>query len=179
MTVDHEAHARAVQPAKLVSVAMLFTLVSAFAVVLPASTALAHGGEEGTARELVLTAIAIIQTQPGEHGAIEDKIHDATDSKDTAGVDLGLVRQADRAFEAGNVRRTQVLLQQSVGACPGPPILNVPAATRFPGGSALCPASASLEELKGSAVGGAEGVLLAIAAVALVGSGAVLAVRIR
>jgi hypothetical protein len=158
---------------------LLLVCVAAFVVALPVESAFAHGDEEGTARELVLTAIAIMQTQPGEHTAIEDKIHDATDSTETAGVDLGLVRQADRAFEAGDLQRTQVLLQQAVSACPGPPILNIPAAPRFPGGTALCPASASLRALNRSAVGGGEGVLLGIAAVVLIGLGATLAVRIR
>ncbi len=158
---------------------LVVSVLGAVTVILAASTAFAHGGEEGSAKDLVLTAIAIIQTQPGEQGAIEDKIHDATDSKESAGVDLGLVRQADRAFEAGNVRRTQVLLQQSVRGCPGPPILNVPSAPRFPGGVALCPASKGLKDLAGSRVGGAEGVLLAVGAVALIGLGALFALRIR
>ncbi len=163
----------------LASRLMLVAALSALAVVMPASAALAHGGEEGTARELVLTAIAIIQTQPGERAAVEDKIHDATDSKETAGVDLGVVRRADSAFESGNLRRTQVLLQQSVRACPGPPILNIASAPRFPGGAALCPASTSLTDLASSRIGGTEGALLALGAVALIASGAVLAVRIR
>jgi len=158
---------------------MLFAVVSMCVVVVPERAAFAHGGEEGTARELVLTAIAIMQTQPGERGAIADKIHDATDSKQTAGVDPVLVRAADKAFEAGNVRQAQLLLQQSVQACPGPPILNISSAPRFPGASVLCPAARSLKDLKGSAVGGAEGVLLGIAAVALIGLGATLAWRIR
>jgi hypothetical protein len=37
-----------------------------------------------------------------------------------------MVRQAGKTFETENVRRTQVLLQQSVGACSGPPILKHP-----------------------------------------------------
>lgn len=175
----HDPAGRVSRRAKVLSLAMLVTVLSAGAVLLPMSAAFAHGDEEGTAKELVLTAIAIIQTQPGQHSAIEDKIHDAAESKQTAGVDPGLVRAADKAFEAGNLRRTQVLLQQSVGACPGPPILNIPSAPRLPSGAALCPASGSLEDLKGSAVGGAEGVLLGIAAVALIGLGATLAWRIR
>jgi hypothetical protein len=158
---------------------VLFTAVCTCAVALPVTAAFAHGGEEGTARELVLTAIAIMQTQPGEHAAIEDKIHDATDSKQTAGVDVASVQQADKAFEAGSMRRAQLLLQQSVRACPGPSILNIPSAPRYPGGSALCPAAASLEQLKGSAVGGAEGALLGVAAVVLIGVGATLVWRIR
>jgi hypothetical protein len=76
------------------------------------------------------------------------------------------------------VRQAQVLLQQSVRACPGPPILNISSAPRFPGASVLCPAAGSLKDLKGSTVGGAEGVLLGIAAVALIGLGAILAWRI-
>ncbi len=176
---DGELHGRCSRVGKSLSLVMFLTGLSACAVVLPGSAAFAHGDEEGTAKEVVLTAIAIMQTQPGEHGAIEDKIHDATDSKQTAGVDLGLVRAADKAFEAGNMRLAQVLLQQSVRGCPGPAILNIPSAPRFPGGAALCPAAGSLKELKGSAVGGTEGVLLGLAAVALIGVGATLAWRIR
>ena len=171
--------ARFSRPSKSASIAMVFAALAACAVVVPVTAALAHGGEEGTAREFVLTAIAIMQTQPGEQDAIADKIHDATDSKQTAGVDPALVRAADKAFEAGNARRAQLLLQQSVGACPGPPILNISSAPRLPGGPVLCPAAASLKDLKGSEVGGDEGVLLGIAAVTLIGLGATLAVRIR
>ncbi len=83
---------------------MLVAALGALAVVMPATAALAHGGEEGSARELVLTAVAIIQTQPGERGAVEDKIHDAMDSKETAGVDVGVVPRASRTWPvAGSV----------------------------------------------------------------------------
>jgi hypothetical protein len=158
---------------------MLAAAVSLFAVMVPASRAVAHGGAEGTAKELVLTAIAIIQTQPNEHAAIEDKLHDAMTSDKTAGIDVETLRRADEAFRADDLRRTQLLLQQSVHACPGLPILNVASAPRVPAGLALCPSPSGLKELSGGSVGGTEGFLLGIAAVILIALGATVAIRIH
>jgi hypothetical protein len=66
---------------KSASIAIVFAALAACAVVVPVTAAFAHGGEEGTARELVLTAIAIMQTQPGEHGATADKILGVVDPR--------------------------------------------------------------------------------------------------
>jgi hypothetical protein len=158
---------------------VLVIAMSAFVLVLPATAAVAHGGAEGTAKELVLTAIAIVQTQPKEQAAIEDKIHDAMDSKQTAGVDTATLRRADEAFQSHDLRRTQLLLQESVHACPGLPILNVASAPPVPAAPALCPAPSRLRELAGGNVGGTEGVLLGIAAVILIALGSTVALRVR
>jgi hypothetical protein len=82
------------------------------------SSALAHENENLPAKRLIDQAIAIIRTQPDRTDAIADKLHDALDAKDTKGVDLGLVRRADAAFEAKDLHKAQDLLEQAIGAAP-------------------------------------------------------------
>ena len=44
---------------------------------------------------------------------------DAIESEDTDGVDLAKVKEAQKAFEDGDLTQTELLLEQAVGACPG------------------------------------------------------------
>ena len=91
----------------------------AVALVLGAGPALAHEGEEGgSAREFALAAIALIVNDPGDHDAILDKIKDAQEAEDRSGVELGLVAEAQDAFEAGDAHEARSLLERAVGARP-------------------------------------------------------------
>lgn len=74
--------------------------------------------EKFPAKRLIEQAIALLRTQPEQREVIEDKIHDATESKDKKGVDLDLVGEAGEAFEAGRLHEAQDLLEESIGAAP-------------------------------------------------------------
>jgi hypothetical protein len=98
----------------------LVGLAAVAVLLLAAPAANAHGAEEehAPAKELVQQAIALIVNSPDDQMAIEDKINDALESDETDGVDLGAVREAKTAFTAGDLRRTQSLLETSIGARP-------------------------------------------------------------
>lgn len=82
-----------------------------------APRAWAHEDEApAEAKVEVLQAIAYLVNTPGAMDAIEDKVVDAQAAEDTSGVDLALVRRAQAALEDGDMARTRVLLQQSIGA---------------------------------------------------------------
>jgi hypothetical protein len=91
--------------------------MSALAALLLPGAASAHE-EEFPAKRLIEQAIALLRTQPEQREVIEDKIHDATESRDQKGVDIGLVQEADEAFEAGRLHETQDLLEESIEAAP-------------------------------------------------------------
>ncbi len=81
--------------------------------------AFAHTGEATTkASLLVRQAIALIVNTPRNEMEIEDKINDALDSNDTAGVNLDLVGQAKDKLAAGDLHATRTLLERSIGARP-------------------------------------------------------------
>ncbi|HEX9410693.1 MAG TPA: hypothetical protein VF986_03235 [Actinomycetota bacterium] len=143
--------------------------------------ALAHEGEqEVPAKTLVQEAIAIIEGQPDRTDAINDKIGDALEAKDTEGVDLDLVQQAQAAFEAGDMQKTLLLLEQSVGARPGEPVVSPNAGPRTPPPpTSPAPPPAHLRALDRSRVGGIQGTLLLAAAVVLVLAGGAIARRLR
>ncbi len=152
-----------------------------------ASPVLAHEGEESVpAITDVQEAIAILAEHPGEFPQSEvvehaaDKVHDAIDSNDTRGVRLDLVEQADTALEAGRTAEALNLLERSIGACPGAPVIEPENAPRTPPPlSSPCPSVPHLQELDRSPVGGAaEPVLIAVGAV-LILAGLGLARRIR
>ncbi len=92
-------------------------VVLAFAAFLFPGAVSAHE-EKFPARRLIEQAIALLRTQPDQLEVIEDKIHDATESKDKKGVDLDLLGEADEAFEAGRLHVAQDLLEESIGAAP-------------------------------------------------------------
>ena len=86
---------------------------------LAAGPVAAHEGEEGgSAREFVLAAIALIVNDPGDHEAILDKVKDAQEAQDRAGVDLELVARAQVALDDEDIHRARSLLERSVGARP-------------------------------------------------------------
>lgn len=99
------------------------TLVTGLLVLLSAAPASAHGdGEEAIpARTLVLTALTYLANQPpGFMEVATDKIGDALESEDTAGVDLAEVQAAQRAVERDDMMAARELLQASLAPLTGP-----------------------------------------------------------
>jgi hypothetical protein len=153
----------------------------------PTSTALAHAGEEDVpAITDVQEAIAILAEHPGLFPAADvidhakDKVGDALESNDTRGVLLDLVTQAQDALTAEKSDDALTLLERSIGACPGAPVIEPQNAPRTPPSlSSPCPSVAHIQALDRTPVGGTqEPVLIAVGAVLiLVGLG--LARRIR
>lgn len=143
-----------------------------------APVASAHEGEENVpAITDVQEAIAIIAEHPGVFPLPEvvdhamDKVGDAQESSDTRGVDLGLVKQAETALQAGDMKHAEVLLEQSIGACPGTAVIDPDTAPRTPPPLASpCPSPpAHLLALSRSHVTGTEEpVLLAIGGLLIV-----------
>ncbi len=163
----------------------LVVAVGSLAILAP--PALAHEGEEAVpAITDVQEGIAILAEHPGEFPAAEvtdhamDKMGDALESEDARGVVLDLVRQAKDALDAGRNDDALTLLERSIGACPGAPVIEPQDAPRTPPPlSSPCPSVAHLQALDRSPVGGAkEPVLLALGAV-LILAGLGLARRIR
>ncbi len=100
------------------TVALLLIIATAVA----PRPAWAHGeGDSDKALVLVRQAIAyLVNTPPNMDGAT-DKIGDAAEAEDKAGVQLPLVEQAKDAMEAGemgsvDVHKVRALLEQSIGA---------------------------------------------------------------
>jgi hypothetical protein len=153
----------------------------------PTSTALAHTGEEDVpAITDVQEAIAILAEHPGlfppadviDHA--KDKVGDALESNDTRGVLLDLVTQAQDALTAEKSDDALTLLERSIGACPGAPVIEPQDAPRTPPSlSSPCPSVAHIQALDRTPVGGTqEPVLIAVGAV-LILAGLGLARRIR
>jgi hypothetical protein len=85
--------------------------------VLPASVAFAHGGEqELPAIDLVRQAIAYIVNTPDDMDTITDKVDDAAEAEDQAGVVTALVVQAGEALERDDMMGCRSLLQRAIGA---------------------------------------------------------------
>lgn len=152
-----------------------------------ASPAIAHEGEESVpAITDVQEAIAILAEHPGSFPPAEvaehamDKVGDAMESEDTRGVQLDLVQQAKDALDAGLNDDALTLLERSIGACPGAPVIEPQDAPRTPPPlSSPCPSVAHLQALDRTPVGGAaEPVLITVGAV-LVLAGLGLARRTR
>ena len=101
----------------------------------------AHGSEANVpAKALVQEAIDIIQTPPEQMDAIADKLNDAIDSSDSAGVDIGAVRQAQTALRSGDIGQTEFLLERSLGngGTPSPnPVLRAFDARPIGGGKGI------------------------------------------
>jgi hypothetical protein len=144
-----------------------------------AAPALAHEGEEKVpARTQVAVADAILRTQPEQLDLAADRINDALEAEDHEGVDLGRVKQAKTALEAGDMQKTELLLEQALGACPGQPVTN-PTGVRAKLPQTPCPTPAHELALGRVPVHGtSKPVLLTIGAVLALG-GLVLAWRIR
>ena len=144
-----------------------------------AAPASAHEGEEEVpARTQVAVADALLRTQPEQMDLAADRINDALEAEDHEGVDLGRVKQAKDTLDAGDTAKTELLLEQALGACPGQPVVN-PAGVRAKLPQTPCPTPA--HELALGRVplhGTAKPVLLTIGAVLALG-GLVMAWRIR
>jgi len=153
--------------------------VAWLAVAALATPAAAHEGEESVpALTQVQVAVAILRTQPELVDLAADRINDATEAEDKDGVDIDRVEQAKIALEAGDMAKTELLLEQALGACPGQPVTN-PAGVRARLPQTPCPTPA--HELALGRVplhGAAKPTLLAIGAVLTLG-GLVLTRRIR
>src|SRR6266545_928192 len=102
----------------------------------------------------------------------------AHEGEDHEGVDLGRVKQAKDTLDAGDTAKTELLLEQALGACPGQPVVN-PTGVRAKLPQTPCPTPA--HELALGRVplhGTARPVLLTVGAVLALG-GLVMAWRIR
>lgn len=152
-----------------------------------ASSAVAHEGEESVpAITNVQEAIAILAEHPGsfppadvaEHAM--DKVGDALESEDSRGVQLDLVQQAKDALDAGLNEDALILLERSIGACPGAPVIEPQDAPRTPPPlTSPCPSVAHIQTLDRTPVGGAEEPVLITVGAVLVLAGLGLARRIR
>jgi hypothetical protein len=158
----------------LCSLVLAWLGIAAFAP--PAS---AHEGEEKVpARTQVAVADAILRTQPEQMELAADRINDALEAEDHEGVDLDRVKQAKETLEAGDMAKTELLLEQALGACPGAPVDN-PTGVRAKLPQTPCPTPAHELALGRVPVQGTtRPVLLAIGAALALG-GLVLAWRIR
>ena len=104
--------------------------------VLPTVPAWAHGeGETKVAYVLVQQALGHLAHGTGHVGMDQamEKINDALDTTDNAGVDLALVKQAKAALEAEDIGQTRALLEQSIQAA----IKDLPPATGSQTGTKL------------------------------------------
>src|SRR6266566_3152827 len=158
----------------LCSLVLAWLGIAAFAP--PAS---AHEGEEKVpARTQVAIADAILRTQPEQMELAADRINDALEAEDHEGVDLDRVKQAKEALEAGDMQKTELLLEQALGACPGEPVTS-PTKVRAPLPAKPCPTPAHELALGRVPVHGtSKPVLLSIGAVLALG-GLALSWRIR
>jgi hypothetical protein len=155
-------------------------LVALAFIVGVASTAFAHEGEKNVPGvTLVQEAIAIARSQPELMDSVADKIKDTLDANNQANVNIDLVRQAQAALDSGNMAQVELLLEQSIGACPGQPVI-APGGLRSPQPiTSPCPKVSHLTALNRVPVRGtARPVLLSLAVMAIAG-GLLLARRVR
>jgi hypothetical protein len=114
--------------------------VAWLAVAALATPAAAHEDEQSVpALTQVQVAVTILRTQPKLVDLAADRINDATEAEDKDGVDIDRVEQAKSALEAGDMAKTELLLEQALGACPGQPVTN-PAGVRAKLPQTACPA---------------------------------------
>ena len=180
-TPDRRSRARA-RAVRLLAVA---TLVGGLS--LP-QVAFAHGDEEEVpAREGVLQAIAYVVNTPDDVDMITDKLNDAKDSTDQAGVDITKVDQAMKALDAKNMPLVRTLLEQSIGAKVDLTGLDVRHVLQVPPGlSAVSLATGQqagtqvvTDEMPGrGSLSGEDAALIGIAAVVAAG-GVLLSIRFR
>lgn len=152
-----------------------------FLAVAVAPPALAHEEEKGVpAITDVQEAIAILASQPEVMDAALDKVKDAQESEVPLGVNLDLVAEAQTALEGEDVDRALTLLERSIGACPGAPVIEPENAPRTPPTlTSPCPSVPHLQALNRSPVGGAKEPILIAVGAALILAGLGLAKRIR
>jgi len=107
---------------------VLTTLLTGVMLLLSSAPALAHGeGDSTHSRVLIIDALTYLANRPPEYlDLVKDKVHDALDAPDKAGVDLSAVAAAQMALMAdhmsGMTDMTQVrtLLQGSLLPLSGP-----------------------------------------------------------
>lgn len=174
------------RPSVILRVALVVSVaVGTMAGLVP--QAMAHEGEESVpAITDVQEAIAILAEHAGsfppadvaEHAM--DKVGDALESEDSRGVQLDLVQQAKDALDAGLNDDALTLLERSIGACPGAPVIEPQDAPRTPPPlTSPCPSVAHIQTLDRTPVGGAEEPVLITVGAVLVLAGLGLARRIR
>lgn len=153
---------------------------SLLATVLFATAVLAHEGEKvGSAKTKVEQAIALIREAPDQMDAIMDHVGDALMADDTSGVNLDLVKQAKAALDANDLDRAEVLLEESVGACPAEQAAPPAGAWTPPASTKPCTVPPHIKTLASTPLGGTEeGVIVALGALAILGGG-LLAWRLR
>jgi hypothetical protein len=134
----------------------------------------------------VQEAIAILAEHPGEFPASEvvdhalDKVKDAQESEVTRGVNQDLVAEARTALEGEDVGRALTLLERSIGACPGAPVIEPENAPRTPPAlTSPCPSVPHLQALNRSPVGGAKAPILITLGAVLILAGLGLVRRVR
>ena len=111
-----EAYAAVVRSSRPAILAVALAMVAIFASAIPAS---AHGGNESKkAGDLVRQAIAHIVHDPTRTEAAAEKINDAKNATDKAGVDMDLVFQAGEALDRNDFHGARTLLERSIGARP-------------------------------------------------------------
>lgn len=90
--------------------------ISVLALSAPAAPAFAHGeGDSAQSRVLVVDALSYLANRPSDYMDMAmDKIGDALEAPDRAGVDLAKVTAAQRAMDAGDMMRTRALLEASL-----------------------------------------------------------------
>lgn len=100
--------------------------VAVFALSVP--SAFAHEGETSDkASDLVRQAIAVMVNEPDNTAAVDDKLNDATNATDQAGVDPKELAAARDAMAAGDMHRARALAEVSIGAQPHRALAEVPA----------------------------------------------------
>lgn len=90
--------------------------VTGLLLLLPAAPAFAHGGgDSDQSRVLVLDALSYLANKPsGYMDEATDKIGDALEAPDAAGVDLTTLKAAQQALKSNDMMRTRTLLQAAL-----------------------------------------------------------------
>lgn len=101
---------------------------------LPAAPARAHGeGDSDQSRVLVLDALTYLANKPtGYMDEVTDKVGDALEAPDTAGVNLTKVKAAQRALKRNDMMQVRSLLQASLAPMTGPVTGEDPGTTTMP-----------------------------------------------
>lgn len=101
---------------------------------LSAAPALAHGGgDSDQSRVLVLDALTYLANKPANYmDEVTDKVGDALEAPDTAGVNLTKVQAAERALKSNDMMRARSLLQASLNPMTGPVTGEDPGTTTMP-----------------------------------------------
>lgn len=106
----------------MVAYLLVVVVMLVLAGVAAAPVAWAHGNEANEpARDLVLTAVAVLEAHPSGIDLVEDKINDALESTEPGDVDLDLVREARDTLAAGDLQQTTLLPSRGASEDPAIP----------------------------------------------------------